>query len=52
LLTAYTTGELLAWARSSSGAWIAGVRFVVEPVNKHGQVLMMQWMPVASIRPV
>jgi len=24
----------------------------VEPVNKHGQVLMMQWMPVASIRPV
>jgi len=51
-LTGYATGELLAWARSSSGAWIACVRFVVvEPVNKHGQVPMMQWMPAASIRP-
>ncbi len=25
-LTGYATGELLAWARSSSGAWIACVR--------------------------
>ena len=50
-LTGYATGELLAWARSSSGAWIACVRFVVQPVNKHGQVLMLQWVPSASIRP-
>lgn len=50
-LTGYATGELLAWARSSTGAWIACVRFVVEPVNKHGQVPMLQWLPAASIRP-
>jgi len=50
-LTGYAPGELLAWARSSSGAWIGCVRFVVEPVNKRGQVPMMQWMPAASIRP-
>jgi len=50
-LTGYATGELLAWARSSSGAWIACVRFAVEPVNKRGLLPMMQWMPATSIRP-
>ncbi len=50
-LTGYATGELLAWARSTSGAWIALVRFVVEPANERGQVPMLQWMPSASIRP-
>lgn len=50
-VTGYATGELLAWARSSSGAWLACVRFVVKPVNKTGQVPMLQWMPAVSIRP-
>lgn len=50
-LTGYATGELLGWAHSSSGAWITCVRFVVEPVDKTGQVPMMQWVPAASIRP-
>jgi hypothetical protein len=50
-LTGYAPGELLAWARSSSGSWVACVRFVVRPVNKRGQVPMMQWVPATSIRP-
>ena len=50
-LAGYATGELLAWAHSSGGAWIACVRFVVQPVNKHGQVPLLQWVPAASVRP-
>lgn len=50
-LTGYAAGELLAWARSSSGAWIGCVRLVVEPVNGLGQVPMLQWMPSTSMRP-
>jgi len=51
LLTGYAMGELLAWARSSSGAWIGCVRFVVVPANDIGRVPMAQWMPAVSIRP-
>ncbi len=50
-VTGYAAGELLAWARTTSGAWIGCVRFVVEPANKLGQVPMLQWMPSTSIRP-
>jgi hypothetical protein len=50
-LAGYAPGELLAWARSSSGAWVACVRFVVQPEDKQGQIPMLQWMPASSIRP-
>ena len=42
-------GELLAWARSASGGWLALVSFVVTTANGHGQLPVTQWCPATAV---
>ncbi|MGN2642238.1 hypothetical protein ACTD5D_39945 [Nocardia takedensis] len=49
-LTGSTPGLLHAWARTSSGGWIAFVTCVVLTGNKKGRVWMRQWCSQQAVR--
>jgi hypothetical protein len=44
-------GKLWAWARVSTGAWIARVSFQIPTGNGRGYLEVDQWCPVAAVRP-
>ncbi len=43
------TGHLLAWARTSTGHWLALVR-VTASAGAAGSVAMTQWVPAHTVR--
>lgn len=44
-------GKLWAWARSTTGAWIARVTFQIPTGNNRGYLEVDQWCPAAAVRP-
>jgi hypothetical protein len=44
-------GVLLAWARTSQGAWLGYVELTVTTANGHGMMGLRQWVSSGALRP-
>lgn len=49
--TGQTDGVLLAWARTTQGAWLGLVRCTVRTANGQGSVELQQWVPDHALSP-
>jgi hypothetical protein len=51
VLSGNADGMLLAWARTSQGAWLGYVELTVTIANGHGMIGLRQWVSSGALRP-